>query len=233
MKTLTLLYTLLSLAVANQASAAIESIKIDPVVTPLMPAALQQSGAIDARVVVVVNVSDEGKLTDNLVIGYTHRELVQPVTEALKSWHFQPARQDGVAVPAQVTLTITFDREGSVVSYIGLDLINSYVERITGTKLEYRPSRTQELDRAPVRINTVSPKYALEALKQGVRGKVQVHFYIDETGKVRMPAVESSNHPYLAEIAVAAVKEWTFEPVTSRGTPVLIEAQQEFTFGDT
>lgn len=233
MKTLTLLYTLLSLAVATQASAAIESIKIDPVVTPLMPAALQQSGANDARVVVVINVNDEGKMTDNLVIGYTHRELVHPVTEALKSWQFQPARQDGVAVPAQVTLTVTFDREGSVVSYVGMDLISSYVERITGTKLEYRPSRTQELDRAPVRVNTVSPKYALEALKQGVRGKVQVHFYIDETGKVRMPAVESSNHPYLAEIAVAAVKEWTFEPVTSRGTPVLIEAQQEFSFGDT
>lgn len=232
MKTTTQLLVLLSLAVATQASAAFESIKVDPVVTPLLPAALQQSGTTDARVVVVVNVSEEGKLTDQLVIAYTHRELVRPVTEALKSWQFQPARQDGVAVPAQVSLTVTFDRQGSVISYVGLELMNTFMERITGTKLEYRPSRSEEVDSAPVRINTVSPKYALEALKQGVRGKVQVHFYIDETGKVRMPAVEQSNHPYLAEIAVAAVKDWTFEPVTSRGNPVLIEAVQEFHFGE-
>jgi len=57
-----------------------------------------------------------------------------------------------------------------------------------------------------------------------------VYFYIDEKGAVRMPAVDASANPYLSDIAVAAVREWRFEPPTSRGKPVLIAASQEFNF---
>ena len=61
-------------------------------------------------------------------------------------------------------------------------------------------------------------------------GRVQVHFFIDETGAVRMPSVEAPAHPYLAETAVNAVREWKFEPATRRGRPVLIAASQQFDF---
>ena len=69
-------------------------------------------------------------------------------------------------------------------------------------------------------------------MKQGVRGKVQVHFYIDENGAARMPAIDNSDHPYLSEIAVEAVRGWKFEAPTANGAPVLVEALQEFNFGD-
>jgi outer membrane biosynthesis protein TonB len=60
---------------------------------------------------------------------------------------------------------------------------------------------------------------------------VQVHFYIDEKGVVRMPAVQNGPHPYLMEMAVEAMKGWKFEPPTSRGRPVLVAAAQTFEFG--
>ena len=231
MKTLSSLLALFSFAAAIPATAALESIKIEPTLQPQMPFSLLQRGVIEGRVVVAIDVNAEGKMTDYLVVGYTHEPLVKPIVEALKSWQYQPARQDGVPVPAQIEVTVSMSATGAVISQTGSDMVDAFVERILGDQLKYRSRRANEIDRVPVRTNTKSPKYAEDALKQGVRGKVQVHFYIDENGTARMPSIDSSDHPYLAEIAVEAVREWKFEPPTVKGTPVLVEASQEFTFG--
>ena len=98
-------------------------------------------------------------------------------------------------------------------------------------QLAYRLPRGNELDRAPVRVTTVNPEYATEAAKQGVRGKVQVYFYIDEKGEVRLPSVMVDAHPYLSDIAVTALRHWRFEPPTRHGTPVMIAVSQQFDFG--
>ena len=231
MKTLSSLLALFSLAAAIPATAALESIKIEPTLQPQMPYSLLQRGVIEGRVVVAIDVNAEGKMTDYLVVGYTHEPLVKPIVEALKTWQYQPARRDGVPIPAQIEVTVTMSATGAVISQTGTDMLDSFVERILGDQLKYRSRRTNEIDRIPLRTNTVSPKYAEDALKQGVRGKVQVHFYIDENGLARMPSIDTSDHPYLSEIAVEAVREWKFEPPTVKGNPVLVEASQEFTFG--
>jgi TonB family protein len=197
-----------------------------------MPQSLLQRGIVEGKVVMAVDISAEGKLSDHLVVAYTHEALVKPVVEAVQLWHFQPARQDGVPVPAQIELTVTLSATGVVVSQTGGEALDSFLERLIGSQLKYRPSRTDEIDRVPVRTTTVAPKYAEQALKAGVRGRVQVHFYIDQNGVARMPAIDQSDHPYLSEIAVAAVREWKFEPPTAKGSPVLVEASQEFDFGD-
>jgi TonB family protein len=232
MKNLTSLIALCTLVVATQATAAIESISVKTTTLPQMPFSLLERGVIEGRVVVAVDINAEGKLTDHLVIGYTHAPLVKPIVEALTEWQYQPARRDGVPVPAQVELTVTMSATGVVVSQTGMEMVETFMERVLGDHLKYRTSRPDEIDRVPVRTNTVAPKYAEAALKQGVRGKVQVHFYIDENGAARMPAVDNSDHPYLAEIAVAAVREWKFEPPTAKGNPVLVAVSQEFLFGD-
>jgi len=64
-------------------------------------------------------------------------------------------------------------------------------------------------------------------------GKVSVEFYIDETGRVRMPSVDlETNEAYedLSATAIAAVGQWQFEPPTVKGRPVLVVAHQDFTF---
>lgn len=232
MKTLTGLISICALVVATQATAALESIRIETTVLPQMPPSLLIRGVTEGRVVVAIDIDAEGKLTDQLVVGYTHEQLVKPIVAALKEWQYQPARRDGVPVPAQVELTVTMSATGLVVSYTGVEMMDAYFDRMLGDPMKYRLSSPKEIDRVPVRTNTVSPKYAEEALKQGVRGKVQVHFYIDENGTARMPAVDHTDHPYLAEIAVAAVREWKFEPPTTKGHPVMVAASQEFSFGE-
>jgi TonB family protein len=66
-----------------------------------------------------------------------------------------------------------------------------------------------------------------------MRGTVEIQFYIDEKGAVRLPAIKYSDRIDLAESALEAVRQWKFEPPTRNGRPVLITAVQQFDFGNT
>jgi TonB family protein len=206
-------------------------VQIIPTLMPQFSPVLLNQGITEGKVCLVIDVSAEGKLTDWLVLGYTDPQMVRTCVDALTDWDIKPARVDGEAVGAQVELTITITAEGVVISSSGPQTLDSAFRRLTGNPIKYKLSPALALDRVPTVINTVAPKYAQEAAKQGVTGKVDVHFYINEKGEVRMPAVKAGVHPYLANVAVSALREWKFEPPTSKGKPVLIAARQQFDFG--
>lgn len=60
---------------------------------------------------------------------------------------------------------------------------------------------------------------------------MRVYFYVDETERVRMPAVAPETYPCLSFIATEAIRGWKFEPPTRDGWPVLAAAVQDFDFG--
>jgi TonB family protein len=213
--------------------AAIEAIKIEPTFIPSFSPVLLNRGVTEGKVALVIDVSEEGKLTDWLALGYTDPELVGYFVDALKGWEITPARLDGKPIAAQVELKLEVTAEGVVVSRTNQESLDSIVRSIAGNPLKYQRVSLRLLDHAPVLVSSVSPRYAQAAEKAGVRGKVQVRFYIDQQGKVRMPSIETGAQPYLAAQAVAAVREWKFEPPTSRGQPVLVAASQEFDFRST
>jgi TonB family protein len=223
----------LSALAVTRLCAAIESLKIEPTIVPSLNPVLLNRGITEGTVTLVIDVSAEGKLTDWLVLGSTDPEIAEYFVDALKAWKITPARIDGKPVGSQVELSATVTAQGVVLSRTGMELVNDFFRRISGNPIKYQRSSATALDHLPARLNTITPKYAQDAAKQGVHGKVQVSFYIDEHGTVRMPAVNAGAHPYLAEEAVAAVREWKFEPPTSKGKPVLVAASQEFNFNGT
>ena len=211
------------------ASAAVEPLKIQPTYTPQLSPVMLMEGVTDGQVVVAVDVSADGKLNDWLVLAYTHPALARDFVEALKEWKFVAPRVDGVPVPVQTEITINFSAEGAVVSRTTMDVEN-YLGRVFGNKLSLSRWSATDLDAAPVVVTKVNPKYAAQAEQEGVRGKVTVHFYIDEKGAVRMPSVDGEAHPYLAQQAIAAVREWRFSPPIAKGKPVMVAARQDFEF---
>jgi len=164
------------------------------------------------------------------VLGTTHPALIRPVIEALKEWTFTPARIDGTPVAVQTDLTINFSAQGVVVSRPPVIDLAQHVQRMFGYRFALWRRSSRDLDQVPTPVAPVAPKYALEAKKDGVHGTVRVHFFIDEKGMVRMPAVEGEAHPYLSAIALNAMREWRFTPPMSRGKPVLVAAHQDFSF---
>lgn len=226
---------LIFLAAAVQALAAFESAKLSPDnMLPQFPASLITAGVTEGHATFAVSIGADGKLNDSLPLSYTHEGFVTMCRMVMKDWAITPARLDGQNVPVQMELRFDFKREG-VVETSTINISNHFLESLIPGIFErqyaYRVARGKELDHAPVAVATVNPVYAKEAEKEGVSGKVQVYFYIDEKGEVRFPSVMADAHPYLSDIAVTALRQWHFQPPTRHGEPVMIAASQEFDFG--
>lgn len=225
------LLILLALCAAGSLPAAFEPVGVVVTVEPQIPARLRLEGLHGGRITFAVDVDAEGKLLDWLVLEASHAELIQPCSEAIQRWRYEPARYDDERVPARTHFTLNISQSGAVVSRTAMDMVSDFVERLAGRALEYRICRADELDRPLTALTTVNPAYGRDAEAQGVVGSVKVYFFVDEQGRVRLPAVPADTHPHLSGIAVKAMREWRFPTPTRGGRPVTVAALQVFEFG--
>lgn len=191
------------------------------------PPAMLYDGVRSGEVRLAISVDHEGRLTDHLVIGYTDPGFVETAITAVKHWTYEPARANGRAQSARANVLFVFRDEGVIVQRLPGAIERIYVSEMMSERYVYEPCRLRDLDRIPTPVHVVSPAVRLE----GAPRTVTVGFYIDEEGRVRMPAVErESANDLLAVAAVTAVEQWRFEPPLRQGRPVLVYAQQDFTF---
>ncbi len=179
------------------------------------------------EVTAVISVDDKGVLTDCLVTGYTDRAFAEAAELALKRWIYSPARVNGRARASRADVLFLFKDQGVIVQTLPGALERRALTGFIKERYVYQSCNLRELDRIPTPVHVVRP-----AIKgDGTRHSITVNFYIDEEGKVRMPAVarESADDVYAAA-AVSAVEQWRFEAPLRKGRPVLVYAQQEFTY---
>ena len=77
-----------------------------------------------------------------------------------------------------------------------------------------------EIDQKPRAVFQGSPLYPSEMRGKKVEGVVTIVFVVDAAGKVASPRVESASHPAFEKPALAAVKQWKFEPAVKGGERV-------------
>jgi TonB family protein len=176
---------------------------------------------------VAISVDQDGKLTDYLVTGYTNPVFAEASVAALKRWSYEAARAKGKVRASRADVLFIFRDRGVIVQNLPGALEQYRAFGNTQDRYTFKPCKLRELDRIPDPVHVVAPI----AAKSSLLHSVTVEFYIDEEGKVRMPAVarESVDDEYAAA-AVAAVEQWRFEPPLRKGRPVLVYAQQEFDF---
>jgi TonB family protein len=209
-----------------------QSTKIFQTVEPLFPMQLQQLSVTSGEARVVINVDATGKLSEWLVIGYTMPEFADVAVRAIKQWRFEPARLRGEPVGTTVELTFHFESQGTlVVSQTATDNVTARLLQLMAGAYVFKPCSLRDLDKIPTPITTVSPVYPRDLAEKGVKGKVTIGFYIDETGAVRMPSGSVREDERLSALAIQALRQWKFEPPTRNGKPVLVAAQQTFNFG--
>ena len=209
-----------------------QSLNIQQTVDPVFPYRLQELGVTNGEARVAINTDATGKLMECLVVGYTRPEFADEAVVVIKQWKFEPARLRGEPVGTTVELLFSYEARGVVVSTLNpIDSIEKRISQIIGEHYIYQPCSLRELDRIPTPVVTVKPYYPGELADKGVKGKVTVDFYIDETGTVRMPAVSMKDDVELTALAVVALRQWKFEPPTRNGRPVLVKASQVFYFG--
>ena len=81
----------------------------------------------------------------------------------------------------------------------------------------------------PKKTKHVQPVYPPEALAQGVRGIVILDLVVDAQGKVESTTVVRSV-PGLDEAAIAAARQWEYEPTKVDGKPVRVRLTVPITF---
>jgi TonB family protein len=209
-----------------------QSLKIDQTVEPTFPAGLLQAGLMQGMTRLAINTDPTGKLVEFLVVSYTRKEFADAAVAAVKQWKFTPAELRGEPVGTTIELTFQFEAKGVVVSTSMLsEVLEAQTLQRMGARYVYQPCSLRDLDRIPTPIVTVAPAYPGELADRGVKGRVTVDFFIDETGAVRVPSVSIKDDSVLTSLAVSALRQWRFEPPTRNGRPVLVKASQVFSFG--
>jgi TonB family protein len=193
------------------------------------PSRLRAEGVLRGSAVVMVEIDTEGRLADLLVVAYTHREFGEAVRESALRWEFTPGYLGEQPLRSIMSLVVEFRTEG-VVAQQRAPSYGQVVDPL-GQRYAFEPASIRELDRVPAAVVTVNPFFAPEWAEAGHTGEVTVEFFIDEEGRVRMPRFTGEAKELLGMAAVAAMREWRFEPARRRGRPVLVRAQQVFRFG--
>lgn len=86
-----------------------------------------------------------------------------------------------------------------------------------------------DLDQKPRVVYQAGPVVAAE-LRKKAPGSVHVLFVVDQGGRVADPIVQKSTDPAFERSALAAVKQWRFEPGKRGGKPVRFRMRVTITF---
>jgi len=200
-------------------------IAIDQAGVLVYPPKMLNAGVFSGEVRAVISIDDQGTLTDCLVIGYTNQGFVDAAIAAVKRWVYQPAMVMGRARASRAEVLFTFRDRGVIVQNLPGALEHYQTFGSQEDRYVYQPCKMSQLDRIPEPVHVVHPVLS----KSVSPHPLLVEFYIDEEGRVRMPAVgrESADDAFAAA-AVSAVEQWRFEPPLCKGKPVLVYAQQPF-----
>lgn len=86
-----------------------------------------------------------------------------------------------------------------------------------------------DLDQKPRVIYQPSPQTNAQ-LQKLAPGTVTIVFVVDQRGRVESPIVQGSSNPAFEAPALAAVKQWKFEPGKRNGEPVRFRMRVPITF---
>lgn len=210
------------------ASSQVRRLRIHQLDGLIYPIEMRSTGVRMGTVRVVLQVDSSGHLADFLIVAYTKKPFAEEVTRAVRKWKFDPEYRNGEPVDTVIQLDFDFRVDGimlvqrTITEFPRMDQDDS--------RFEYEACSVKALDHIPTPVNVVKPVYLKEWADKGIQGNVVVDFYIDEQGKVRLPAVVGEADPQLAGVAVSAVEQWSFQPPTYHGRPVLVHVQQKFNF---
>ncbi len=222
-------YFLITVTHAAEAAGVESGFKIHRNTSIQFPVTLLRDGINHGEARILLDINSEGRLVDTLVIGYTHKQFADAALVAIRQWRFEPARLNGEPVGTVADCSINFGVDG-ILFYQRTDPPVFETRDPLGEKFAYQAHDLIALDRIPTPQHVQAPIYPKEWGDQGMRGRVTIDFYIDETGAVRMPSGVSSPYPLLDAAATAAIRQWRFAPPLLKGRPVLAHCQQVFTF---
>lgn len=164
--------------------------------TPYPPQAL-----FGGEVVLEALIDASGKLADLTVI-HGQAPFLQTVLDAVRTWSFEPARQDGRAIDARVGIVFQFPQ--------------SFVPPLASQEHIYDGASADSPDHAALPIYTREPDYPPNSVADG---SVAIYATVDEEGHVASTRVLRDVQA-LTDPTAAAIRLWRFAPGKQRGANI-------------
>jgi hypothetical protein len=192
------------------------------------PGGATARGLPKGSAVVAVLVDADGKPAEFQLIGYTDKAFGAALLEHARTRAYQPAKFKGVAVPGRLDLGYRFESPNAA-----LNPMEASRQRFNqaGGALAYAAVPEAKLDHPLEFTNVALPRLPAGYDPHGrSRVAVSVTFYVNESGQVSVPTVQSADSAALFTPAIASVRQWSFKPPTIGGKPALVFAGRAVVF---
>jgi TonB family protein len=170
---------------------------------------------IEGTVKLTITVNEEGLVYKVETDPENNPILEKAAIAAAKKWRYNPILLNGMTTPVIATITIAFPSKDTPPPDRAPAASKVRVPQSKPIPL-VDPFPSSKL------IHKVEPVYPEAARKAGVQGRVNLAIIINEEGFVREVRV-ISGHPLLDEAAIAAIKQWRYQPTTLYGEPVPVQ----------
>ncbi len=209
----------------------IQKLRVTKFVMPEFPDFVRLTGNNKGVVTVAIGRDSEGRVTDVLVLDSTHPRLSQSVVHAVEQWKFTlPANPPPADRPIVPIVRFLFTAKGiSIVSALTGSLASK--DRDINENAPVVLPTFAELDRPPKPVSHPMPRFTGARTGVEAGGTATIKFFVDETGKVRVPIVVECSTPELGRAALAAVEQWRFEPPRAAGHETIAIETETFSFG--
>jgi len=186
---------------------------------------IEEAGYSDAR----LTVGDEKKVIDNIA-GYSVFVTLNTADDGRVVFKTKVMYGDTVVSQPNIfqekgSLASVGWRNGETAPYMFLVIYSGTGGMpLTASNAEQQAVGLSDEQGVPKIIKRVSPKYPEEARTAGLQGSVIVNCEIGPDGKVKDVSVEKGEDQSLNDSAVAAVRQWEFEPPIIDGEPATVRA---------
>jgi protein TonB len=92
------------------------------------------------------------------------------------------------------------------------------------------PADFVPVEKEPIPVKKVEPKYPELAMRAGLEGKVWVKIWVDKEGKAKQVVILKSDAEIFNEPSIEAAKQWVFTPAYMNNGPVSVWVSVPFKF---
>jgi len=197
-------------------------------VAPVYPEEARKNG-IQGVVILEAKADESGRVVDTMVLKSVP-EFDRAAVDAVRLWVYEPLVIEGKAKKVVFTVAVKFALDKEKAKGVAGGVEGGVEGGVAGgVWKEEMERKLKEFDKGavpckddiqpPKLIKVVDPVYPEEARKKGLEGIVILSAKTDEDGKV-IDAMVLRSVPGLDETAIAAVKQWVYEPLILEGKAV-------------
>ncbi len=187
----------------------------------------------------LVQVSEEGFVTEALCLEATHFDLVAPGMSKVLQAEFSPALNLGIPVSVAGMILVRFYDPEQEAWRSGVDYTpfgsnvsvgtERWMYNISRDSYTYSETKIDDLDDLLILLEG---EIVVLSDDQGNKaaGECLVEFYIGPTGKVLFPRIIQSDGELVSMSAIMSLKKFRYQPPTRDGRETYVQVRQTFRF---